>query len=139
MLNTGNIAQTAVEGGQSVASSGLMRAHATLDKYIATRINNLEKRGYWNPTELRKQWEDLQKFSQIAVGGRATCGQSVDMTWVTLGMWNEIINNAKRLGFAIEVTPIKHDNGYATIKRGFWQSSLYKLAAPNFLGVQHAK
>lgn len=98
-----------------------------LEKYIATRDKRMK-----NPitsTPLRKQFDELLERGTVEVGGRASCGSKVDPTWLFFTAWNEIVRKAGSLGYAIEITPVKHANKSPTMAGGFWQSNIYKLIA----------
>ena len=39
----------------------------------------------------------------------------------------EIVKKATSLGFAIEITPVKHGNKSPTMAGGYWYSNVYEL------------
>src|SRR4051812_12163378 len=99
--------------------------NAKLESYIATRDKRMK-----NPitaTPLRKQFDELLERGQVEVGGRASCGGSVDPTWLFFTAWNEIVRKAKALGYFIEIESVKHANNSPTMAGGFWNSNIYKL------------
>lgn len=98
--------------------------HPKLEKYIATRDKNLNS---WETSPLKNKFEQLLSEGFIEVGGRSTCGSSLDPTWKSFIFWNEIIKKANSLGYEITVDPVKHGNGWATKNGGFWHSNTYKL------------
>jgi hypothetical protein len=100
-----------------------------LVKYIATRDKRLAKDKPWSPTSLADTFSELMKSGAVKVGGRATCGTSVDSTWREFSMWNEVVRKARSLGYVITEEPIKHGNGWATKNGGFWNENEYRLIA----------
>lgn len=96
-----------------------------LDKYIATRDKKMK--GHVSSTPLLDQFKELEKWGKVEVGGRASCGSSVDPTWKFFTAWNEIVLKAGTLGYEISVTRVKHDNGSPTRAGGFWNSNVYIL------------
>lgn len=96
-----------------------------LQSYIATRDKRMK-----NPltsTPLREQFDELVKRGEVEVGGRASCGGSVDPTWSFFTAWNEVMRKAATLGYQIEITPVKHANKSPTMAGGFWNSNIYKM------------
>lgn len=96
-----------------------------LEKYIATRDRRMK-----NPlsaTPLRREFDNLLTRGKLEVGGRASCGGSVDATWLFFGAWNEIVRKAETLGYQINVEPVKHANKSPTMAGGFWNSNIYTL------------
>ena len=100
-----------------------------LAAFIATRDRRIAKKQPWSPSPLRDLFNELLARGTVVVGGRASCGSHVDPTWVAFTSWNEVVRKACATGFSIEVTPIKHGNGWATKARGFWNENEYRLAA----------
>lgn len=95
-----------------------------LQKYIAARDKNLKS---WQAHPLLDHFNKLLKQGEIEVGGRSTCGSSVDPTWKEFNFFNEIVKKANSLGYEITVEPVKHGNGWATKSGGWWHSNIYKL------------
>lgn len=98
-----------------------------LQSYIATRDRRIEGLAPWKRASLSECFAQLVSGRIVTVGGRASCGGRVDPTWVEFIAWNEIVRKAKSLGYGIEVTSIKHGNGWATKCGGFWNENDYRL------------
>lgn len=107
----------------------VLAAHPRLVSFIATRDKRIAKKQPWSPTPLSDLFHELLARGSVKVGGRATCGASVDPTWVTFTAWGEVIGKARASGFQIEITPIKYGNGWATKAGGFWDENEYRLIA----------
>lgn len=98
-----------------------------LASYIATRDRKVGTS--WDATPLAKTFAELQAKGITRMGGRTSCGGAVDPTWKQFTARNEVVRKAQSLGYEIEVTPIKHGNGWATKARGFWDENDYVLTA----------
>jgi hypothetical protein len=99
-----------------------------LEKFIATRDKRNTKYDCLRSDDrLLGTFKELLDKGSVKMGGRTTCGPSLDPTWATFGMWNEIIAKAKKLGYRIEVTNIKHANKSPTTAGGFWNESEYTV------------
>lgn len=96
-----------------------------LEKYIATRDRRMKSP--FTTTPIQEQFDELVKRGTVEVGGRASCGSSVDPTWAFFCAWNEIVRKAVSLGYLIDVTPVKHANKSPTMAGGFWNSNIYTL------------
>jgi hypothetical protein len=103
--------------------------HPKLATYIATRDKRIAKEQPWNRTELADAFAELCKGGAVKMGGRATCGTSVDPTWRVLVMWKEVVRKARSYGYVITEEPIKQGNSWATKAGGFWEESEYRLSA----------
>lgn len=100
---------------------------AKLMSYIATRDRRLAKLQPWTPTRLGDAFAQLLDKGAVTVGGRASCGGKVDATWLVYTSWCDVVMKARKLGFVIDATPIKHGNGWASKAGGFWQENEYRL------------
>ena len=100
---------------------------ARLLKFIATRDQRIAKTQPWSPTPLQDAFTALVSRGYVKVGGRASCGGTVDPTWTEFTLWNEVVRKAQSLGYEIEVTPVKHGNGWATKCGGFWDENEYRI------------
>jgi hypothetical protein len=76
---------------------------------------------------IKEKFIELLQKSSVVAGGRASCGGTVDPTWVFFTLFNEVIRKATSLGYKIKVQRIKCENAYATIKGGFWHENEYTL------------
>lgn len=101
-----------------------------LEKYISTRDSKISKLQGYPGTPLKNYFEDLMNFGFINVGGRASCGKHVDLSWKIFEMWREVVKKAITLGYNIEIESIPQKNRYATTNGGFWQENKYRLIAP---------
>jgi hypothetical protein len=101
-----------------------------LDSFIATRERRISKAFGYSRTSVRESFERLLAGQVVRVGGRATCGGKVDPSWVEFVAWQEIIRKAATAGLRVEVTPVKHGNGWATKAGGFWDENDYQLLVP---------
>lgn len=99
-----------------------------LQSYIATRDKRVAKLRGYNTTPMAENFRQLLERGSVRVGGRATSGPKTDPTWIEFGLWNEVVRKARKLGYVIEETDIKHDNAWATKCGGFWNEREYKLA-----------
>lgn len=97
--------------------------------FIATRDKRIAKKQPWSPTPLHDLFSELLARGSVTVGGRSSCGGSVDPTWVKFTAWVEVVRKARAAGFQIEEEPIKHGNGWATKAGGFWNENEYRLTA----------
>ena len=100
-----------------------------LKSYIATRDRKLQAAGYWCENQFTKHFEDLIRHKTLRVGGRATCGNHLDMTWRIYTLWNEIVKKANTLGYKIAVKVIKQDCRWVTTAGGYWHENEYTLEA----------
>jgi hypothetical protein len=100
-----------------------------LQSYIDTRDRRIAKSRGYDLSPMARNFKELLEFGRVRVGGRATSGPVTDPTWVEFGLWNEIVRKARKLGYVIEETDIKHDNAWATKCGGFWNEREYKLIA----------
>jgi len=107
----------------------VLAGYPRLAAFIATRDRRIAKKQPWSTTPLRDLFRELLARGAVVVGGRASCGSPVDPTWVTFTSWNEVVSKACAAGFQIDVTPVKHGNGWATKARGFWNENEYRLVA----------
>ena len=98
-----------------------------LAKFIATRDKRIAKSQPWDSTPIADAFAELLARGLVKVGGRATCGTSVDPTWKIYCAWGEVVKKARQLGYAITVEPIKQGNGWATKAGGFWEENEYRL------------
>lgn len=96
-----------------------------LAKFITTRDRRVAKK--WSPTPISEIFNELLARGVVRVGGRATCGTSVDPTWVEFCAWKEVVVKARKMGYQITETPIKHGNGWATKCGGFWEENEYRI------------
>ncbi len=100
-----------------------------LEKFIATR--DKRQKDPVSDSPLRERFEELLSRKRIEVGGRSSCGGSVDPTWRLFTAWNEIVKKANSIGLAITITPVKHGNKSPTMAGGFWHSNIYELDGAN--------
>jgi hypothetical protein len=107
----------------------VLASHPKLTSFIATRDRRIAKKQPWSPTPLRDLFTEMLKNGCVKVGGRATCGISVDPTWTIFTSWGEVVRKARAEGFAIAEASIKHGNAWATKAGGFWNESEYTLAS----------
>jgi len=107
----------------------VLAAHPRLVAFIATRDNRIAKKQPWSPTPLSDLFHELLARGTVKVGGRASCGSTVDPTWVMFTSWGEVVRKARAAGFQIEEESIKHGNGWATKAGGFWNENEYRLTA----------
>lgn len=106
-----------------------MNISPKLEDYIATRDRRIAKSQPWSPTPLLDAFRELLTRGSVKVGGRASCGGSVDPTWAIFTAWNEVVRKARSLGYAIAEQDIKHGNGWATVAGGFWNEREYVIVA----------
>lgn len=99
-----------------------------LAAYIATRDRRLAKTRAWSPTPLMDAFMELISKGSVRVGGRASCGGSVDPTWVQFTLWNEVVRKARSLGYDIAEASIPQRNAWATRGGGFWDEREYSMA-----------
>lgn len=99
-----------------------------LKSFIATRDRRIAKRSPWMTSPLAEAFGSLLTGGAVKMGGRATCGSTVDPTWSDFCAWNEVVRKARALGYEIAEEPVKHGNGWATKAGGFWDERVYKLA-----------
>ena len=104
-----------------------MSMPTALTSYIATRDKALHKKGHFQADALTRNWQQLEKFGTVEVGGRASCGGKPDLSWVEFCAWQEIVKKAQQLGIAITVTRKIFGNGWATKAQGFWDANVYTL------------
>lgn len=97
-----------------------------LEKYIATRDRRMKDP--ISKTPIAELFGQLLKYGKVEVGGRASCGNTVDPTWLLFTAWNEVVRKAKSLGYEISEERVKHANGSPTRSGGFWNSNIYTLA-----------
>jgi hypothetical protein len=112
---------------QLLDSGATVQIDPRLEKYIATRDRRIAKDQPWSPTPLLDEFRQLLSKGEVRVGGRATCGTYRDPSWLIFTSWNEVVRKAVALGYVIEVSPIKHGNGWATKAGGFWNENDYRL------------
>lgn len=98
-----------------------------LASYIATRDKRCLKANGWNGAEITQTFTELMKFGRVTVGGRATCGSSIDPSWVHFCAWKEVVKKARMFGYEINATPIPQKNAWATKAGGFWDEEEYVL------------
>lgn len=106
-----------------------LAVHPRLVAFIATRDKRISKREPWSPTPLSDLFHELLTRGIVKVGGRASCGGTVDPSWVKFTAWGEVVRKARAAGFKIEEESIKHGNGWATKAGGFWNENEYRLTA----------
>lgn len=114
---------------RSLTTCGPKAIPPALEKYIATRDRRMSLLFGYAKTTLRDDFTRLIQGGTVRVGGRASCGGKPDPSWVEFQAWGQIIRKAASLGIAVEATPIKHGNGWATKNGGFWQENDYRLAS----------
>lgn len=99
---------------------------SSLERYIATRDKKLSE--FWvSKTPLLELFKELLERGTVEVGGRSTCGTYTDPTWKLFTSWNEVIRKACKLGYEIEVEPVRHKNKSPTTCGGYWYSNIYRL------------
>jgi hypothetical protein len=98
-----------------------------LQKYIMTRDRKLKSSGYYRDDQLQCTFNDLIKHKSILVGGRSSCGNSKNISWMIFTMWNEIVKKANSLGYPIKVKSIPQKNKSPTTCGGFWHENEYTL------------
>lgn len=102
----------------------------TLVRFIETRDKRLSKHYPHAPKQLKERFDDLARTGVVIVGGRASCGNRVDPSWVVFTLWNEIVRKARKLGYDISETAIQHKNSWASKAGGFWEEREYRLVSP---------
>ena len=105
-----------------------MEITPSLAKFIAVRDKRIHKLCPWKDDAISEKMTELITRGVIRVGGRATCGSSIDPTWKEYCAWNEVVAKANKSGFKIEVIGIKHGNSWATKSGGFWDENEYKIS-----------
>jgi hypothetical protein len=98
-----------------------------LKSFIETRDRRIVQKSPWMTGPLSEAFGELLKDGSVRMGGRATCGSSVDPTWAMFCAWNEVVRKARTLGYRIAEENVKHGNGWATKAGGFWNERLYTL------------
>lgn len=88
----------------------------------------LSKRAGFEKVDICTALESLIKHGRVEVGYRACCGHT-DPTAHVHREWQKLLKVADKNGIRIAEEPAKHSNAYATIKGGFWHSSIYTLPA----------
>lgn len=87
----------------------------------------LNKRAGWAQNAISRNLDALMKFGRIEIGWRESCG-STDATAHEHRAWVKVVARLEKDGMAISQERVKHGNGYATMKGGFWSSIIYSLA-----------
>ena len=100
-----------------------------LASFIETRDRRIAKSRPWTPTPLNDAFHEMITTGVVRVGGRSTCGNSVDPTWVIYILWNEVVRKARQLGFAIKERDIKQSNAWATKAGGWWHETEYSITS----------
>lgn len=100
---------------------------AKLVSFISTRDRRAATVFGYHKTPHADAFARMLRGDTVRIGGRASCGAKADPSWVEFTDWNAIVRKARSLGLAIEETPVKHGNGWATKAGGFWNENDYRL------------
>lgn len=77
---------------------------------------------------LMSNLNSLTQFGSVEVGWRESCG-TTDLTHKVYREWKKILTMLKKEGIVLKEERIKHDNAYATISGGFWNSIIYSIVS----------
>jgi hypothetical protein len=111
--------------GESIKEIEMQVSEATLC-FVASQDLTLNKRDGWRANDMARNLHRLMEFGAVEVGWRESCG-STDGTAYKARAWKKIVARLKKDGLKIEELPVKHGNGYATMKGGFWSSIIYSI------------
>lgn len=95
--------------------------------FVAAQDKALNKRAGWKSNQISTYLRNLTTFGRVEVGWRESCG-CTDPTAHQYGAWKKVIARLMKDGLQIHEERVKHGNGYATMKGGFWQSIIYTLS-----------
>lgn len=98
-----------------------------LKGYIDTRVRRVAKSFGYDRRHIAQEFARLMQGQIVRIGGRTSCGGKVDPSWVEFCAWRECIKKARAMGIAIDETPVKHANGWATKAGGFWDENDYQI------------
>ena len=104
-----------------------MVAQKLLEK-AAKLDESLSKKHKRVVTDIERYTKNLIYHGSIEVGYRSSCGKT-DHTMYVYREWVKLLKYAARLGVVVDVTQVKHGSAYATNNGGFWDSSIYAIAA----------
>jgi len=76
--------------------------------------------------ELRKLIYTLEKMMRVEVGWRESCGKTDDTVYIKRA-WEKVLKKLRDNGNVINEERVKHNNSYATLSGGFWNSIIYKV------------
>jgi hypothetical protein len=93
--------------------------------YVDKQDTILSNKNSVNMNELRKLLYSLEKMMQVEVGWRESCGKT-DSTVYIKRAWDKVIKKLIDNGNVINQEYVKHNNSYATLSGGFWNSIIYK-------------
>lgn len=99
---------------------------SSLRNFIDTRDRRLAKVQPWSPQRLAETFATLLEKGMVTVGGRSSCG-CYDHSMQIYRCWNEVVAKARKAGYLIAETDIKHGNGWATKAGGFWNEKEYRF------------
>lgn len=94
--------------------------------YIQKQDDILNKLAGWNENAITSYVNNLFEFEKIEVGYRTCCG-TTDHTQKVYRIWCKVLKKIKGDGVEVNEEIQKHGNSYATIKGGFWNSTVYTL------------
>lgn len=97
--------------------------------FVNAQDAKLNKQAGWESNQLATNLRNLVEFGRVEVGWRESCGHT-DPTARQYAAWKKVVTHLIKDGFQIQELRVKHGNGYATMKGGFWSSIVYSLA-PN--------
>lgn len=78
----------------------------------------------YDANDLQSNLSALLTYNRVEVGWRESCGKT-DHTMKVYREWKKVITQLKKAGIKIHEEPVKHNNSYATLSGGFWNSIIY--------------
>jgi len=106
------------------ASARFPKAHSA----AARADERLNRRGNTVKNPVQKTLTQLLEFGKVEVGWRESAG-ATDPTMNEYREWAKVVAALRADGAVIDEQRIKHGNGGASIKGGFWNSIVYTLKA----------
>lgn len=103
-----------------------MKASEKTLAFVAAQDSRLNQRAGWESNQLATNFHNLTTFGQVEVGWRESCG-CTDPTAHQHSAWKKVVSRLTKDGLQIHERRVKHGNGYATMKGGFWSSIVYTV------------
>lgn len=92
---------------------------------IAAYDEKLNKAAGYPANAIQETVERLLVYGSVEVGYRTSTGKA-DNTLRTYREWMKILRMLQK-DLKIIIEPQKHDNGWATLAGGFWNSNIYRI------------
>lgn len=123
----------AIKASNNAATSAIsehrMNIPGKVWTFAASQDASLNKRAGWEQNSIKGALTALVKHGRVEIGWRESCGKT-DPTMHVRRSWLRVVALLRKNGIEFSEERVKHGNGYATTKGGFWSSVIYRIPTP---------